>query len=61
MIGRARPGDAAGILALHAPIVERTAISFETATPTFDEMSRRIASALDTHDWRVAEISRRKP
>ena len=59
MIRRARPGDAGGIRAIYAPIVERTAISFETVPPTLVETERRIASALDTHDWRVAEIDGR--
>ena len=56
MIRRARPEDAEGIHAIYAPIVERTAISFETVPPTPADMELRIASALDTHDWRVVEI-----
>lgn len=52
---RARRDDAGGICAVYTPIVERTAISFETVAPSPAEMEARIASVLDTHDWRVAE------
>jgi phosphinothricin acetyltransferase len=39
----ARAADAAGVLAIYAPVVERTAISFELEPPSLDEMERRIA------------------
>ena len=55
MIRRARPEDADGILAIYAPIVERTTISFETVAPTRGEIERRITAVLETHDWLVAE------
>ena len=53
---RARPADAEAVLAIYAPLVERTAISFEELAPTPDEMAARIESALATHEWLVAEI-----
>lgn len=39
----AHAADAAGVLAIYAPVVERTAISFELEPPSLDEMARRIA------------------
>ena len=39
----ARRADAAGVLAIYAPIVERTAISFELEPPSLEEVERRIA------------------
>ena len=52
---RARADDADAVLEVYAPIVTGTTISFETEPPTRDEMAARIASALATHDWLVAE------
>ena len=34
-------GDAEGILAIYAPIVRETAISFELEPPSVEEMQRR--------------------
>lgn len=50
----ARPDDAAAILAIYAPIVAGTVISFETEAPSEDEMRGRIASALASHAWLVS-------
>ncbi len=47
--------DAAAIRAIYAPIVERTAISFEEETPSVDEMARRIAASEETYPFLVAD------
>lgn len=51
----AHPADAAGMLAIYAPIVERTVISFETVVPSVDEMRGRISATMAIHPWLVAE------
>jgi len=51
----ARPSDAAAIQAIYAPFVERTAISFELAPPSIEEMTQRITSTLPTYPYLVAE------
>jgi L-amino acid N-acyltransferase YncA len=51
----ASPDDAASIAAIYRPIVEHTAISFETDPPDGDEMRRRIASTLPDYPWLVCE------
>lgn len=53
---RADPGrDAAACRAIYAHFVEHTAVSFETEAPSETEMAGRIAAALATHEWLVAE------
>jgi phosphinothricin acetyltransferase len=47
--------DAAGVLAIYAPIVNETAISFELEPPTAGQMRERIESTLDMLPWLVAE------
>jgi L-amino acid N-acyltransferase YncA len=47
--------DADQIHAIYAPIVENTAISFETEPPTAAEMARRIAGILPHFPWIVCE------
>lgn len=47
--------DAAGVLAIYAPLVRDTAISFETEPPTVDEMRSRITGTLPNFPWLVAE------
>ena len=47
--------DAEGVLAIYAPIVRTTAISFEIETPTVDEIRRRIANTLARLPWLVCE------
>lgn len=54
-IRRADPGDAAALLAIYAPLVTDTAISFELTPPTEAEFAARIERALDGYDWLVAE------
>ena len=46
--------DAAAIQAIYAPIVERTAISFEDAPPAAAEMARRIVRTLEAYPYLVA-------
>jgi L-amino acid N-acyltransferase YncA len=47
--------DAAAIRRIYAPIVEESAISFETASPSESEMADRIASTLERYPWLVCE------
>ncbi len=46
--------DAPSMLAIYAPIVESTAISFELEVPTLPQFEERIASLLLTKPWIVA-------
>lgn len=55
---RIRPAverDAAAIQAIYAPYVVETAISFEDAPPSVEEMAERIARTSATHPYLVAE------
>lgn len=52
----ATPDDATAILAIYAPIVRDTAISFELVPPEPHEMARRIAAVQDLAPWVVAEV-----
>jgi L-amino acid N-acyltransferase YncA len=47
--------DAPAIAAIYRPVVEATAISFETQAPDDDEMRRRILETLAMHPWLVLE------
>jgi phosphinothricin acetyltransferase len=47
--------DSAAIAAIYRPIVESTAISFETVAPDATEMSRRLRETMATHPWLVCE------
>jgi L-amino acid N-acyltransferase YncA len=51
----ARESDADRMLAIYAPIVRETAISFELAPPDPDEMRQRIRRISSTHAWVVCE------
>jgi phosphinothricin acetyltransferase len=53
MIRLARRSDAKAVVEIYAPIVLRTAISFETEAPSESEMERRIASSLSHAPWLV--------
>lgn len=55
MLRRATPADAAAIHAIYAPIVERTAISFELEAPSVDDIAARIANHSPLHAWLVDE------
>ena len=50
----ARPEDAEELLAIYAPYVEKTAISFEYEAPGVEEFRRRIAHTLTTYPYIVA-------
>ncbi|MHA6575789.1 arsinothricin resistance N-acetyltransferase ArsN1 family B [Pseudomonas yamanorum] len=47
--------DAPAIQAIYAPMVERTAISFEQEAPSIEEMAQRITATLDLYPYLVAE------
>ena len=47
--------DAPGVLEIYAPIVESTAITFETATPPLDEIESRIERGVADYAFLVAE------
>ena len=49
----ATPEDAEAILAIYAPIVQQTAISFEVEPPMLMEMHERIAKTLQQLPWLV--------
>lgn len=50
----ARPEDAAALLAIYAPYVEETAITFEYEVPDVEEFRARIAHTLATYPYIVA-------
>ena len=52
----ATPRDAGPIARLYRPIVESTAISFETSAPDEAEMARRISDTLQSHPWLVCDV-----
>ena len=49
--------DVAAIAALYRPIVEATAISFETEPPTPEGMRRRIGETLPSYPWLVYDVA----
>ena len=51
----ATPSDAAAIQAIYAPVVEHTAISFELAPPSVEEIAQRITATLPMFPYLVAE------
>lgn len=56
---RIRPAaedDAAGMLAIYGPVVETTAISFESEVPSIEEFRQRIRSGQDVAPWLVCEM-----
>jgi phosphinothricin acetyltransferase len=54
-IRTATAADAAGLLAIYAPFVEHTAVSFETVVPTLEEFAARIDKSNSRWAWLVAE------
>ena len=55
---RIRPAteaDTAALLAIYAPFVEASTVSFETVVPTVDEFCARIRKTLAGWQWLVAE------
>jgi len=53
IIRLANASDAEAIHAIYAPIVQNTIISFETETPTIDEMQERIVTTTARFPWLV--------
>ena len=51
----ATPDDAPALLAIYAPYVEQTAISFEYDVPSLEEFRRRIADFSRTYPYLIAE------
>jgi L-amino acid N-acyltransferase YncA len=54
----AAASDAEALLAIYAPIVAETVISFELEAPTPEEMQRRITATLPSYPWLVYEEDR---
>ena len=54
-IRAAAPEDAAQLLAIYTPYVERTAITFEYDVPTLEEFRGRIARTLQRYPYLTAE------
>jgi phosphinothricin acetyltransferase len=54
-IRTAAPTDAAELLKIYQPYVEKTAISFEYETPSVEEFERRIRDTLIRYPYLVAE------
>lgn len=52
----AEPADAAACVAIYAPYVRETAISFEVEPPAAQEMQQRISAAQQTHAWLVLVV-----
>ena len=48
--------DAAALLAIYAPIVRETAISFELEPPSLQETARRVESGRDRYPWLVCVL-----
>jgi phosphinothricin acetyltransferase len=59
LIRFADESDAAAIAGIYRPVVESTAISFETVPPDRNEMARRIVDTTREHPWLVCEIGGR--
>ena len=51
----AKPLDAAALLAIYAPYVENTAITFEYDVPTVEDFANRIEKILEKYPYLVAE------
>lgn len=54
-IRKAREEDATAMLAIYAPYVQNTAISFEYDVPTLEEFRQRIRRVTARYPWLVAE------
>ncbi|MFN3242385.1 MAG: GNAT family N-acetyltransferase [Planctomycetota bacterium] len=55
LIRPARADDAAAMVEIYRPHVERSCVSFELVTPSVDEFAQRVANAQQRHEWLVAE------
>ena len=54
-IRAAAPEDAAALLAIYAPYVEKTAITFEYGVPALEDFTGRIARTLTRYPYLIAE------
>jgi len=54
-VRNAKAADAQAILDIYRPVVEQTAISFETEVPSPNEMKNRINTILKTHAYLIAD------
>ena len=52
----AQDSDVEAIAAIYRPIVEATAISFETLPPDREEMARRVGETLRSYPWLVCDL-----
>ncbi len=59
IIRLARESDASQMLAIYAPVVRETAISFELEPPTEEEFRQRIAATLEYAPWLACEADGR--
>src|SRR2546422_7856909 len=55
IIRLAREEDAAAMLAIYAPFVRHTAISFETEPPCEEEFRQRVRATLEVGLWLLCE------
>ena len=55
IIRTALPADAPALLAIYAPYVEKTAVTFEYEIPSVKEFTQRIRETLPRYPWLVAE------
>ena len=53
----AKESDAASILNIYAPYIEKTSFTFETEVPSTEEFANRIHSYLQNWPWLVCEIN----
>ena len=53
-IRAATPEDAAALLEIYAPYVEKTAVTFEYAVPSAEEFAGRIARTLERYPYLIA-------
>ncbi len=51
----ATPADAAALLAIYAPYVENTAVTFEHVVPTVAEFEERVRQTLEKYPYLIAE------
>ena len=59
LIRRAAPEDAGGILAIYAPYIRTTAITFEYDVPDEEEFRGRISHTLEKYPYLAAELGGR--
>jgi phosphinothricin acetyltransferase len=55
----ARDSDVETIVDIYRPVVESTTISFETAAPDHEEMTRRLRDTLRSYPWLVCDLDGR--